>query len=73
MNLEEYINNEIDKNFNNNKQIVEHFTKELNDANLGLTQKQAQHLFNIVEYICKYSAKLGAIIALEALCESSNN
>lgn len=70
MELKQYINNEIDNSFNNNKQIIEYFVKELNEANLGLTQEQAQHLFNIVEYVCKYSAKQGAITALDALNES---
>ena len=72
MNLEQYINNEIDDIFNNNKQIIEYFVKELNEANLGLTSEQAQHLFNIVEYVCKFSAKNGAIIAINALHEFSN-
>lgn len=72
MDLEQYINNEIDDIFNNNKQIIEYFVKELNEANLGLTPEQAQHLFNIVEYVCKFSAKNGAIIAINALHEFSN-
>ena len=72
MEIEQYINNEIDNGFNNNKQIIEHFVKELNEANLGLTQEQAQHLFNIVEYVCKYYAKSGAIIAINDLHEFSN-
>lgn len=72
MEIEQYINNEIDNGFNNNKQIIEYFVKELNEANLGLTQEQAQHLFNIVEYVCKYSAKQGAVIAINALHEFSN-
>ena len=72
MELEQYINNEIDDNFNNNKQIIEYFIEELNEANLGLTQEQAQHLFNIVAYVCKYSAKRGAIVAINALYELSN-
>lgn len=72
MELEQYINNEIDDNFNNDNQIIEHFVKELNEANLGLTREQSQHLFNIVEYVCKYSAKQGAITAINALHKLSN-
>lgn len=73
MDLEQYINNEVNDSFDNNKQIIEYFINELNEANLGLTQEQAQHLFNIIEYVCKYCIKQGAIIALNTLNEAVKN
>ncbi|WP_369350596.1 hypothetical protein AB6M97_08950 [Streptococcus hillyeri] len=61
------INDSINDNFNVDNQLVDFVVNELNQMNTGLTQEQAQHLFNVIEYVSKASAKNGAVAAINAI------
>lgn len=64
------INKSVDDNFNVNHQFISYVVEELNQADLGITNEQGQHLINVLEYVSKQSAQSGAIAAIKALIEA---
>lgn len=61
------VNKSINDNFNVDNQLVEFVVSELNQMHAGLTQQQAQHIVNIIEFVSKSSAKSGAVAAINAI------
>ncbi len=66
-NILDVVNKSINDNFNVDNQLVEFVVAELNQMNLSISQEQAQHIVNIIEYISKSSAKSGAVVAINAI------
>ncbi|MFU2205286.1 hypothetical protein [Streptococcus pluranimalium] len=66
-NILDVVNKSINDNFNVDNQLVEFVVAELNQMNLSISQEQAQHIVNIIEYISKSSAKSGAVAAINAI------
>ncbi|HEL1634147.1 TPA: hypothetical protein TXL60_001506 [Streptococcus suis] len=65
----EVVNEQIDKNFNVNNELVEYVISELNQMNTQITQEQAQHIVNIIEYVSKSTSKNTIITITNALLE----
>lgn len=65
----ETVSRHIDKNFNVQNEFLDFFVKELNNADLGLSSKQAQHILNIFEYTSKHSQKSVVIAVTNTLLE----
>ncbi|WP_115247041.1 hypothetical protein [Streptococcus dysgalactiae] len=56
-------------NFNVDNQLVEFVVAELNQMNAPITQKQAQHIVNILEYVSKSTSKSTIAAMTNALLE----
>lgn len=72
MNTKDYmdmISKQIDDNFNVDNQLVEYVISELNQMNLQISQEQAQHIVNIIEYISKATSKSSVITMTNSLIE----
>ncbi|HEL2058744.1 TPA: hypothetical protein TY417_000008 [Streptococcus suis] len=65
----EVVNEQIDKNFNVNNELVEYVISELNQMNTQITQEQAQHIVNIIEYASKSTSKNTVIAIANTLLE----
>ncbi|NQG98477.1 hypothetical protein HO675_10335 [Streptococcus suis] len=65
----EVVNEQINKNFNVNNELVEYVTSELNQMNTQITQEQAQHIVNIIEYVSKSTSKNTVITITNVLLE----
>ncbi len=65
----EVVNEQINKNFNVNNELVEYVISELNQMNTQITQEQAQHIVNIIEYVSKSTSKNTVITITNALLE----
>ncbi|CYT96159.1 hypothetical protein [Streptococcus suis] len=65
----EVVNEQIDKNFNVNNELVEYVISELNQMNTQITQEQAQHIVNIIEYASKSTSKNTVIAITNTLLE----
>ncbi|NQJ70592.1 hypothetical protein HO542_04420 [Streptococcus suis] len=65
----EVVNEQINKNFNVNNELVEYVISELNQMNTQITQEQAQHIVNIIEYASKSTSKNTVITITNALLE----
>ncbi|HEL2048846.1 hypothetical protein HO551_04305 [Streptococcus suis] len=63
------VNEQIDKNFNVNNELVEYVISELNQMNTQITQEQAQHIVNIIEYASKSTSKNTVIAIANTLLE----
>ncbi|WP_313166661.1 hypothetical protein [Streptococcus parasuis] len=65
----EVVNEQINKNFNVNNELVEYVISELNQMNTQITQEQTQHIVNIIEYVSKSTSKNTVITITNALLE----
>ena len=65
----EVVNEQINKNFNVNNELVEYVIFELNQMNTQITQEQTQHIVNIIEYVSKSTSKNTVITITNALLE----
>ncbi|HEM6438318.1 hypothetical protein QQY84_03470 [Streptococcus suis] len=65
----EVVNEQINKNFNVDNELVEYVVSELNQMNTQITQEQAQHIVNIIEYVSKSTSKSTVVTITNALLE----
>ncbi|MGZ7384846.1 hypothetical protein ACXWST_09170 [Streptococcus pyogenes] len=63
------VSKHINQNFNVDNLLVEFVVAELNQMNAPITQKQAQHIVNILEYVSKSTSKSTIAAMTNALLE----
>ncbi|HFZ7530520.1 TPA: hypothetical protein ACIO4Y_001085 [Streptococcus pyogenes] len=63
------VSKHINQNFNVDNQLVEFVVAELNQMNAPITQKQARHIVNILEYVSKSTSKSTIAAMTNALLE----